>query len=80
MTDGEAPKPVNEIKKFRQNGFLNEKFSFYAVGYGSGCNSAELATIALEMNGKSISAPTAKDLENIFDEIIGNVFGNDGSI
>ena len=59
MTDGEAEKPVNEIAKFRKNGFLNEKFSFYAVGYGSGYNSAELAAIALEMNGKLISAPTA---------------------
>jgi len=38
---------------------LNQKFSFYAVGYGSEFDSAELATIALEMNGKSITAPTA---------------------
>ena len=59
---------------------MNENFSFYTVRYGTGYENTELATIAIELNGKSTYASTADKLEKIFDEIIRNVFLNDKSV
>ena len=80
MTDGKAERPDDAIRKFMKNKSFNEKLSFYGVGYGSEYDKKLLDNIAFYMKGKSISAPTGKDLENIFDEIISNVFENDGPI